>query len=61
VRLTNDHIPLASEMPHGGYKQSGYGKDLSIYALEDYCEIKHVMVSLGRPSRAAAAQGRRLD
>jgi betaine-aldehyde dehydrogenase len=43
----NDHIPLASEMPHGGYKQSGYGKDLSIYALEDYCEIKHVMVSLG--------------
>ena len=39
--------PLASEMPHGGYKQSGYGKDLSIYALEDYCEIKHVMVSLG--------------
>jgi betaine-aldehyde dehydrogenase len=42
----NDHIPLASEMPHGGYKQSGYGKDLSIYALEDYTEIKHVMVSL---------------
>jgi acyl-CoA reductase-like NAD-dependent aldehyde dehydrogenase len=34
-------------MPHGGYKQSGYGKDLSIYSLEDYCEIKHVMVSLG--------------
>jgi betaine-aldehyde dehydrogenase len=43
----NDHIPLASEMPHGGYKQSGYGKDLSIYSLEDYTEIKHVMVSLG--------------
>jgi betaine-aldehyde dehydrogenase len=43
----NDHIPLASEMPHGGYKQSGYGKDLSMYALEDYTEIKHVMVSLG--------------
>ena len=43
----NDHIPLASEMPHGGFKQSGYGKDLSIYALEDYTEIKHVMVSLG--------------
>jgi betaine-aldehyde dehydrogenase len=42
----NDHIPLASEMPHGGYKQSGYGKDLSIYALEDYTEVKHVMVSL---------------
>jgi betaine-aldehyde dehydrogenase len=42
----NDHIPLASEMPHGGYKQSGYGKDLSIYSLEDYTEIKHVMVNL---------------
>jgi betaine-aldehyde dehydrogenase len=42
----NDHIPLASEMPHGGFKQSGYGKDLSGYALEDYTEIKHVMVSL---------------
>ena len=42
----NDHIPLASEMPHGGYKQSGYGKDLSMYALEDYTEVKHVMVSL---------------
>ena len=42
----NDHIPLAAEMPHGGYKQSGYGKDLSIYSLEDYTQIKHVMVSL---------------
>jgi betaine-aldehyde dehydrogenase len=42
----NDHIPLASEMPHGGYKESGYGKDLSMYALEDYTEVKHVMVSL---------------
>ena len=42
----NDHIPLASEMPHGGFKQSGYGKDLSVYALEDYTEIKHVMLSL---------------
>jgi betaine-aldehyde dehydrogenase len=42
----NDHIPLASEMPHGGYKQSGYGKDLSIYALEDYTQIKHVMAKL---------------
>ncbi len=42
----NDHIPLASEMPHGGFKQSGYGKDMSIYSLEDYTEIKHVMVSL---------------
>jgi betaine-aldehyde dehydrogenase len=42
----NDHITLASEMPHGGFKQSGYGKDLSMYALEDYTEVKHVMVSL---------------
>jgi betaine-aldehyde dehydrogenase len=42
----NDHIPLASEMPHGGYKQSGYGKDLSMYALEDYTHVKHVMASL---------------
>ena len=42
----NDHIPLVSEMPHGGFKQSGFGKDLSIYPLEDYTEIKHVMVNL---------------
>ena len=42
----NDHIPLVSEMPHGGYKQSGYGKDLSMYGLEDYTEVKHVMVNL---------------
>jgi betaine-aldehyde dehydrogenase len=42
----NDHIPLASEMPHGGFKQSGYGKDLSLYAIEEYTEIKHVMVNL---------------
>jgi len=42
----NDHIPLVSEMPHGGFKQSGYGKDLSVYSLEDYTEIKHVMINL---------------
>ena len=42
----NDHIPLVSEMPHGGFKQSGYGKDLSMYALEDYTQIKHVMAKL---------------
>jgi betaine-aldehyde dehydrogenase len=42
----NDHITMATEMPHGGYKQSGYGKDMSKYALEDYTEIKHVMVNL---------------
>jgi betaine-aldehyde dehydrogenase len=43
----NDHIPLASEMPHGGMKESGYGKDLSMYSLEDYTVVKHVMASLG--------------
>jgi 1-pyrroline dehydrogenase len=42
----NDHIPLVSEMPHGGYKQSGYGKDLSTYSLEDYTQIKHVMAKI---------------
>jgi 1-pyrroline dehydrogenase len=42
----NDHIPLVSEMPHGGYNQSGYGKDLSVYSLEDYTQIKHVMAKL---------------
>jgi len=42
----NDHIPLASEMPHGGLKGSGYGKDLSMYSLEDYTHVKHVMASL---------------
>ncbi|MGW5455993.1 gamma-aminobutyraldehyde dehydrogenase [Nocardia sp. NPDC003979] len=39
----NDHMPILSEMPHGGFKQSGYGKDMSIYALEEYTRIKHVM------------------
>src|SRR5215208_2645388 len=42
----NDHIPLVSEMPHGGYRQSGYGKDLSAYSLEDYTQVKHVMAKL---------------
>ncbi|MGE4426550.1 MAG: gamma-aminobutyraldehyde dehydrogenase [Solirubrobacteraceae bacterium] len=42
----NTHIPLASEMPHGGFKDSGWGKDLSAYALEDYTVVKHVMASL---------------
>lgn len=40
----NDHIPIISEMPHGGFKQSGYGKDMSVYAVEAYTELKHVMV-----------------
>jgi len=43
----NDHIPLPAEMPHGGFGQSGYGKDLSMYSLEDYTQVKHVMASLG--------------
>ena len=42
----NDHIPLVSEMPHGGYKQSGYGKDMSMYSVEEYTLIKHVMAKL---------------
>jgi len=40
----NDHIPIVSEMPHGGFKQSGYGKDMSIYSVEHYTELKHVMI-----------------
>ena len=42
----NTHIPLTPEMPHGGYKQSGHGKDMSIYSIEEYTQIKHVMASL---------------
>ena len=42
----NDHIPIVSELPHGGFKQSGYGKDMSLYALEHYTELKHVMVKI---------------
>ena len=42
----NTHIPLVSEMPHGGYKQSGYGKDLSMYSLEEYTNVKHVMTAI---------------
>jgi aminobutyraldehyde dehydrogenase len=43
----NTHFMLASEMPHGGVKSSGYGNDLSIYSLEDYTSIRHVMVNIG--------------
>jgi acyl-CoA reductase-like NAD-dependent aldehyde dehydrogenase len=42
----NDHFTLTDEMPHGGFKQSGYGKDLSMYSLEDYTVVKHVMANL---------------
>jgi len=44
----NCHIPLVAEMPHGGFKQSGYGKDLSAYSFEDYTRVKHVMSYVGR-------------
>jgi betaine-aldehyde dehydrogenase len=43
----NCHIPLVAEMPHGGFKHSGHGKDLSVYGLEDYTRLKHVMHHLG--------------
>jgi betaine-aldehyde dehydrogenase len=43
----NTHIPIVAEMPHGGFKHSGYGKDLSVYGLEDYTRIKHVMHFFG--------------
>ncbi|MBI4249369.1 MAG: aldehyde dehydrogenase family protein, partial [Elusimicrobia bacterium] len=42
----NDHLPIASEMPHGGYKSSGFGKDMSSYSLEEYTQIKHVMADV---------------
>ena len=43
----NTHIPLVAEMPHGGFKHSGYGKDLSSYGFEDYTRVKHVMSFIG--------------
>ena len=43
----NDHISIVSEMPHGGFKHSGYGKDMSAYALEHYTEVKHIMINHG--------------
>lgn len=48
----NDHISIVSEMPHGGYKQSGYGKDMSTYSFEEYTQVKHVMHDLtGEPRK----------
>ena len=49
----NDHLPLVSEMPHGGYKQSGFGKDLSLHAVEDYTNLKHVYVDVTEAQRKA--------
>jgi hypothetical protein len=47
----NDHlVPLTSEMPHGGFKQSGYGKDMSIYSMEEYTQLKHVAFRSTSPS-----------
>ena len=43
----NDHLPVVPEMPHGGFKESGNGNDMSVYSLEEYTELKHVMVNLG--------------
>jgi betaine-aldehyde dehydrogenase len=42
----NEHIPIVSEMPHGGVKQSGFGKDMSMYALEDFTTVRHVMADI---------------
>ena len=42
----NDHLPMASEMPAGGYKESGYGKDMGVQAMEAYTQVKHVMAKL---------------
>ncbi|MBA2490072.1 MAG: gamma-aminobutyraldehyde dehydrogenase [Chloroflexi bacterium] len=42
----NDHLPIASEMPHGGFKQSGFGKDMSAYSFDEYTRVKHVMIEL---------------
>lgn len=47
----NDHLPLTSEMPHGGYKESGIGKDMSLYSFEEYTQIKHVMIELSGDAR----------
>lgn len=47
----NDHLPISSEMPHGGYKESGIGKDMSMYSFEEYTQVKHVMIELSGEAR----------
>jgi betaine-aldehyde dehydrogenase len=47
----NDHIPIISEMPHGGYKASGFGKDMSTYSFDEYTQVKHVMSALSPQPR----------
>jgi betaine-aldehyde dehydrogenase len=50
--LVNDHLMVTSEMPHGGFRQSGFGKDMSMYSFEEYTRVKHVMIELtGEPSK----------
>src|ERR671918_791516 len=56
----NTHIPIVAEMPHGGFKHSGYGKDLSMYGLEDYTRIKHVMSNIDGCAARRVSLGRRL-
>ena len=47
----NDHLPLTSEMPHGGFKESGFGKDMSMYSFDEYTQIKHVMIEMTNENR----------
>ena len=47
----NDHLPLSSDTPHGGFKQSGFGKDMSSYSFDEYTQVKHVMVELTGATR----------
>jgi betaine-aldehyde dehydrogenase len=47
----NDHIPIISEMPHGGYKASGFGKDMSTYSFDEYTQVKHIMSALSPQPR----------
>jgi betaine-aldehyde dehydrogenase len=47
----NDHIPIVSEMPHGGYRSSGFGKDMSHYSFDEYTQLKHVMYDLTAAAR----------
>ncbi|MDR3360926.1 MAG: aminobutyraldehyde dehydrogenase [Bifidobacteriaceae bacterium] len=56
VVWVNSHLPFTSDMPHGGFKHSGYGKDLSKYAFEEYTRIKHVMSWLGPAAASPASQ-----
>ena len=57
----NTHIPLVAEMPHGGFKHSGYGKDLSVYGFEDYTRIKHVIAISKTEGRRSGRPGGAVD